>query len=302
MAFSHQTVLLEEAVRLLQPEVGKWIVDATLGGGGHSEALLEAGAQVIGIDRDPIALAAATARLSRFGQAFRPVQGRFGEVERLLAGQEVDGLLADLGVSSPQLDEPARGFSFQKDGPLDMRMGSEGPTAAEWISETDERSLAQALFDYGEESFGRAIARELKKARPGTTFEAVEAVKRAVPRKAWPKNIHVATKTFQALRIAVNDELGELESLLASIPRVLRPGGVAAIISFHSLEDRRVKESFRERVGRCTCPPGLPVCACGAKGTFELLTRKAVMAGEVEIEANPRARSARLRAVRRLAG
>ncbi len=303
-AFAHQTVLLDEAVALLRPAPGRVIVDGTLGGGGHSERLLEKGATVWGIDRDPRALEAATARLApRFGDRFRTLKGNFGDVESLLAEAqvgEVDGLLLDLGVSSPQLDVAERGFSFQKEGPLDMRMGEEGLTAAELVESADERELIRILREYGEESFAPRIARALKAALPKTTGEAVEAVKGAVPRKAWPQKIHVATKTFQALRMAVNEELESLDRALTALPRILRVGGIAAVIAFHSLEDRKVKETFRSFEGRCTCPPGLPVCGCGATGSFEPRTRKALTASEAELAQNPRARSAKLRAVERV--
>jgi 16S rRNA (cytosine1402-N4)-methyltransferase len=232
------------------------------------------------------------------------VEGRAGELEALLGPMgllPVDGVLLDLGVSSPQLDTPARGFSFQADGPLDMRMAASGESAAELIARLTEAELAQVLRELGEEPFSRPIARALKQDRPATTLAAVESVKRAVPRKAWPSKVHVATRTFQALRIAVNDELGELDRVLGSLPRVLRVGGRAAVIAFHSLEDRAVKQAFRTLEGRCTCPPGLPVCACGAQGTFRVLTRRAVQASDAEVERNPRARSARLRAVERVA-
>jgi len=301
--FLHATVLRDEVVSLLNPAAGRRLVDATLGGGGHAEALLERGSEVIGVDRDPAAVAAAQARLgSRPG--FRAVQGRASELEALLGPMgllPVDGVLLDLGVSSPQLDTPGRGFSFQSDGPLDMRMGAEGETAAELISRLDASELAEVLQSLGEEPFARPIARSLKAALPTTTLAAAEAVKQAVPRKAWPKRIHVATRTFQALRMAVNDELGELDSVLAALPRLLRTHGRAAVISFHSLEDRRVKEAFRTLEGRCTCPPGLPVCACGAQGSFRVLTRRAVQASEAEQARNPRSRSARLRAVEKVA-
>jgi 16S rRNA (cytosine1402-N4)-methyltransferase len=300
VAFSHQTVLLQEAVDILQPGAGKLIIDGTLGGGGHTEALLARGATVLGVDRDPRALAAARARVGD-NPRLSTRQGNFGELPELCADVlPVDGVLVDLGVSSPQLDEAERGFSFLKDGPLDMRMGAEGRTAAELIAEEDEATLARFLREYGEEPFAKAIARELKRARPTRTLEAAEAVKRAVPRKAWPSRIHVATRTFQALRMAVNQELEALESLLGALPRLLKVGGRAAVISFHSLEDRRVKESFRRLVGACRCPPGLPVCACGGQGDFALLTRKAVAPSEEEIAANPRARSAHLRAVEKI--
>lgn len=303
MAFSHQTVLLREAVEILKPGAGKLIVDGTLGGGGHSEALLEAGATVIGVDRDPRARAAATSRLARFQDRFRALEGRFGDLEPLLTREgvlPVDGVLLDLGVSSPQLDEAERGFSFMREGPLDMRMGDEGPTAAERIATAEVSELKQVLQQYGEEPFAGPIARSLKAALPQTTLAAVEAVKQAVPRKAWPQKIHVATRTFQALRIWVNDELGEVERFLEAMPRLLKPGGIAAVITFHSLEDRQVKDAFRALEGRCVCPPGMPVCTCGAQGTFAPLTRKALSPSDEEIEQNVRARSAHLRAVEKL--
>ena len=303
MSFVHETVLRDEVVQLLKPVPGKRLVDATLGGGGHAEALLAAGAEVIGVDRDPAAIAAAKARLAG-SERFRAVEGRAGTLEALLGPMgllPVDGVLLDLGVSSPQLDVPARGFSFQSDGPLDMRMSPSGETAAELIARLSESELAQMLRDLGEEPFAKPIARALKQDRPTTTLAAVESVKRAVPRRAWPSKVHVATRTFQALRIAVNDELGELDRVLSALPRVLRIGGRAAVIAFHSLEDRAVKQAFRGLEGRCTCPPGLPVCACGAQGTFKVLTRRAVQASDAEVERNPRARSARLRAVERVA-
>lgn len=302
-------MLLKEAVALLKPGKDRVIVDGTLGGGGHSEALLEAGATVVGIDRDPSALAAATGRLGRFGERFRAVRGSFGEVRALVPGP-VDGLLLDLGVSSPQLDTPQRGFSFQADGPLDMRMACEGETAAELIARLDERALADLIYALGEERFSRQIAQKLKARAPNTTFQAVEAVKAAVPRRAWPKELHVATRTFQALRLAVNAELEQLELALAAVPTLLRVGGVAAVISFHSLEDRLVKQAFkalcgereqgdaqleaiRQHAGRQGAAPAAP--------GFVPLTRKAVVASEADLAANPRARSARLRAVERAA-
>ncbi len=301
MAFVHQTVLRDEAVSLLGAGAGKVIVDGTLGGGGHAEALLAAGATVFGVDRDPNALRAAAARLAPFGDRFHGVQGNFSEIPTLLAAHlPVDGLMLDLGVSSPQLDEPSRGFSFQTDGPLDMRMGDRGETAAELIESLDERELAGVLTRFGEEPFARPIARHLKAALPKTTFEAVEAVKRAVPRKAWPSRINVATRTFQALRMAVNQELESLDALLDALPALLKVHGRAAIIAFHSLEDRAVKTAFRALEGRCTCPPRLPVCVCGAQGAFTNLTRKPVTAGEDELAKNPRARSAHLRAVEKV--
>lgn len=277
------------------------IVDGTLGGGGHSEALLEAGASVLGIDRDPRALAAATERLARFGDRFRAVQGEFGAVQHLVDAP-VDGFLLDLGVSSPQFDEPARGFSFQNDGPLDMRMGDEGLTAAELISSLEEEELATVIFEYGEERFSRQIARALQFAKPQTTKEAVKAIEAAVPRRAWPDKIHVATRTFQALRIKVNEELGQLDDALLAIPSVLKPGGVAAIISFHSLEDRKVKQSFKALCGDVPddLPRGLPMIPVEVAAEFTALTKKPIVASDEETNRNPRARSAKLRAIKKV--
>ncbi len=301
MAFTHQTVLLGEVVRLFSPGADRVIVDGTLGGGGHSEALLEAGFRVVGIDRDPNALAAASARLARFGDKFRAVKGEFAGVRTLVPGP-VDGLVLDLGVSSPQLDTPERGFSFQTDGPLDMRMGDTGETAAELIARMPEGQLADLIYLYGEERASRSIARTLKARLPKTTFEAVEAVKSGVPRKAWPKELHVATRTFQALRIAVNGELDQLEAALAAIPALLAPSGVAAIISFHSLEDRLVKQSFKRLCGEIDdLPPGFPI-ANAHTAQFETLSKRPIVASDDEVAQNPRARSAKLRAVRKLSG
>jgi 16S rRNA (cytosine1402-N4)-methyltransferase len=303
--FRHATVLAREVAGLLEPKEGAVLLDGTLGGGGHSEALLESGATVIGLDRDPSALAAATARLVRFGERFGAELARFSEAASVLARRGldgVDGAVLDLGVSSPQLDDPSRGFSFQKDGPLDMRMGSSDETAASLIARLDADELAALLKEYGEEPFARRVARAVKAAHPAPTKtgELAQLVASAIPRAAWPKHIHPATRTFQALRIAVNEELHELDQFLADLPRVLRPGGRAAIISFHSLEDRRVKQAFRALEGRCTCPPHMPVCGCGAGGNFKLLTKKALVASDEESALNPRARSARLRGIQRL--
>jgi 16S rRNA (cytosine1402-N4)-methyltransferase len=305
--FVHEPVLSSEVVEILGPAPGKLLVDCTLGGGGHASLFLERGARVIGLDKDPRALAAANARLARFGEAFRAVRADFRDARNVLDALgigEVDGALADLGVSSPQLDDPERGFSFSRAGPLDMRMGSEGEGLADLLRRVDERELARILREYGEEPFARPVARAVKRALdqggPLDTARLAEVVSRAIPRKAWPKKIHPATRTFQALRIAVNDELGALAAWLDGLPRLLAAGGRAAVISFHSLEDRRVKEKFRALTQACTCPPDLPVCACGAKATFARVTRKAVVASEAEVARNPRARSAKLRAVEKL--
>jgi 16S rRNA (cytosine1402-N4)-methyltransferase len=305
--FVHESVLATEVVEALRPEPGKLLLDGTLGGGGHSLLLLERGARVIGVDKDPRALAAARARLARFGEAFRAVRADFRDAKAVLESlglAAVDGALVDLGVSSPQLDEAGRGFSFSRSGPLDMRMGEEGEPLADLLRRIDERELARILREYGEEPFARPIARAVKRAvdegAPLDTARLAELVAGAIPRKAWPRKIHPATRTFQALRIAVNDELGALAQWLEALPAILAPGGRAAAISFHSLEDRMVKERFRALTQACTCPPDLPVCACGAKASFTPVTRKPIVAGEDKVAANPRARSAKLRVVEKL--
>ncbi|MFN0063201.1 MAG: 16S rRNA (cytosine(1402)-N(4))-methyltransferase RsmH [Myxococcaceae bacterium] len=300
LAFTHTSVLLDEVVALLAPAPGKHMIDGTLGGGGHAEALLRKGASVLGVDRDPNALHAAAERLGSF-PGFVARQGNFSELDQIAADRlPVEGIVLDLGVSSPQLDEPERGFSFRTEGPLDMRMGKEGETAMALIERSDEASLAKLIFELGEESFARPIARALKRTAPKTTLEAASAVASAVPRARWPTRVHVATKTFQALRMAVNDELGSLQRFLETLPSLLAHHGVAAVIAFHSLEDRAVKHAFRRMEGQCACPPGFPECRCEAKGAFEVKTRKAITASPAEVAANPRARSARLRAVEKV--
>ena len=307
--FEHEPVLSEPVASLLRPAPGRLLLDGTLGGGGHSERLLLAGARVIGLDRDPRAVAAASARLARFGEAFRALRADFRDARAVLDSlgvEGVDGALLDLGVSSPQLDDPGRGFSFQRAGPLDMRMSGEGETLGELLERLDERELCRLLREYGEEPFARPIARAVKRAveREGAagldTRRLAEIVAGAIPRRAWPRRIHPATRTFQALRIGVNDELSALAAWLTSLPAILNPGGRAAAISFHSLEDRMVKQAFQRLTRACTCPPDLPACACGARATFAAVTRKAVMPSEAEAARNPRARSARLRAVEKV--
>jgi 16S rRNA (cytosine1402-N4)-methyltransferase len=305
--FRHESVLAREVVALLRPAPGRLVLDGTLGGGGHAELLLAEGARVIGVDKDPRAVAAASARLARYGEAFRAVRADFRDARNVLAAlgiAGVDGALVDLGVSSPQLDDASRGFSFREPGPLDMRMGGEGETVAELLARVDERELARILREYGEEPFARPVARALKRAVADgealDTARLAELVAAAIPRKAWPRRIHPATRTFQALRIAVNDELGALAAWLDGIPSLINVGGRAATIAFHSLEDRMVKERFRALARACTCPPGLPVCACDARASVREITRKAVQASEEEVARNPRARSARLRVVERI--
>jgi len=305
--FVHEPVLAREVVEALRPASGKLFLDGTLGGGGHSGLLLEAGARVIALDKDPRALASAQARLARWGEAFRAVRADFRDAQATLSALGiggVDGALVDLGVSSPQFDVAERGFSFSRPGPLDMRMSGEGETLGELLRRIDQRELARILTEYGEEPFARPIARAIKAAVERDerldTHGLAEVVSHAIPRRAWPKHHHPATRTFQALRIAVNDELGALASWLDSLPSILNVGGRAAAISFHSLEDRMVKEKFQALTRACTCPPELPVCVCGAKPAFAKVTKKPIVAGDEELARNPRARSAKLRAVEKL--
>jgi 16S rRNA (cytosine1402-N4)-methyltransferase len=308
-SFEHRTVLRREAVALLAPAPGKVFLDGTLGGGGHAEALLDAGARVIGLDQDPAALQAARDRLGPRGERFVAEQANFRDARGILdrlGVPEVDGALVDLGVSSPQLDDPERGFSFRARGPLDMRMDpTRGEPLSALLSRWDEKALARILDTLGEERFARPIARAIHRAhREGKltdTAELADVVARSIPRKAWPKDLHPATRTFQALRIAVNDELGALSDFVGDLPRIVARGGRAAAISFHSLEDRIVKQGFAKLATGCICPPRLPVCACGRVAQWKVLTKKAVQSSEAERSENPRSRSARLRAVERLA-
>ncbi len=309
----HIPVLRDATLRLAAVREGALWVDCTLGFGGHAEALLEAGARVIGIDQDPQAAAAARERLGRFGERFAHVRGNFRDVRALLGGVgvgAVDGLLADLGVSSWQLDRPERGFSFQAAGPVDMRMDPDAArTAFALVRDLSAEELAHLIQRYGEEPFARPIARALRAwsegEGPHDTVTLAAAVVRALPRKvAATSRIHPATRTFQALRMAVNDELGALEALLADAPALLRVGGRILVISFHSLEDRIVKQTFAGWAGKRTAPPprrGLPPAVEPAPPAFELLTPKPVVADEAETRENPRARSAKLRAVRKIA-
>ena len=308
-AFSHRPVLLEECVEALDIKPGGIYVDGTLGGGGHSEAVCERlrGGRLIGIDRDETALAAASERLARF-ECFTPVRGNFRDVASILSGlgvEKADGMLFDLGVSSPQLDEASRGFSYMADAPLDMRMDrSSGRTAADLIAEETEDELARIFYTYGEERYSRRVAAAIVKRRSEapilTTGELVEIIKGAMPAAALREKQHPAKRVFQALRIAVNDELGALEQLLDTAPDLLAPGGRLAIISFHSLEDRLVKNAIRKRERGCTCPPDLPVCVCGFVQTLRSVGRQPITAGEAELRINPRARSAKLRVAERI--
>ncbi|MFN0141643.1 MAG: 16S rRNA (cytosine(1402)-N(4))-methyltransferase RsmH [Pyrinomonadaceae bacterium] len=306
---AHKPVLLDEVLQVLRAGDGGVFVDCTLGLGGHAEAILNSSpdAQVIGIDRDPDALELARQRLTRFGDRERFVRSNFAAISDVVAGQagEISGILADLGVSSMQLDSETRGFSFRFDAPLDMRMSAdEGQTVAELLAETDERELADIIYRYGEERYSRKIARWIVERREKgepikTTFELAELVRRAV--RTSPKDkIHPATRTFQALRIAVNGELEILERFIVDAAALLKTTGTLAVITFHSLEDRIVKHAFQRLAGRCDCPPRLPICVCGAKKTVDIVTKKPIVPGEDEMRDNPRSRSAKLRACRKI--
>lgn len=303
----HQSVLLEETVRLLEPKSGEIFVDATLGLGGHAEAVLQTSETVrlIGIDQDAEAIRLARERLAKYGGRVEIFHANFAEIKDVLARakvEKVDGILADLGVSSLQFDTAERGFSFRFDAPLDMRMnaGSDEETAAELLASRSEEEIADLIYQYGEERQSRRIARRIVWKRElgepiTTTGELAETVEKAIGRKQKDK-IHPATRTFQALRIAVNRELEILEDFIRDSVDVLETGGRLAVITFHSLEDRIVKQTLQKLAGKCFCPPRLPKCVCGAEKRIEILTRKPVTAGEAETLENPRARSAKLRA------
>lgn len=313
VGFAHASVLAAEVIEHLGHRNDGVYIDGTLGGAGHSAALLDSlpTATLIGIDRDPSALAAAGERLARFGDRARMVHGEYGDLPAILADlkiAQVDGILLDLGVSSPQLDRADRGFSFMKTGPLDMRMDpTRGLTALELIETLDQESLANVIFELGEERHSKRVARVIKEAlteeRIATTTDLATVVATAIPIAEQRKSkIHPATRTFQALRIAVNGELEQLERLLTAFPDLLTVGGRCAIISFHSLEDRLVKQRFRDLAWTSSLPRHL-ADADGERSdaVCELVTRKAVVAGDAEIATNPRARSARLRVCERTA-
>jgi len=300
---THLPVLLEEVVHFLQPERGGLFIDATLGLGGHAQAILAAGSQaeLLGIDQDSEALNRANQRLAHFQGRYHVVHANFAEIGEIAAQKGVQGILADLGASSLQFDSPDRGFSFQREGPLDMRMNREAElTAGEVINHYSEKDLANLIFNYGEEHRSRSIARAIVAARPiHNTKVLAEVVYRAVHARGYQR-IHPATRTFQALRIFVNDELGRLPRFIRSAVDLLCAGGRLAVISFHSLEDRIVKETFRSLSHECVCPPGITACQCGQEKLLKLLTKKPVVASEAEISRNPRARSAKLRVAERI--
>jgi 16S rRNA (cytosine1402-N4)-methyltransferase len=302
----------DEVIRFLAPKPGGTYLDGTLGGGGHASLIAElcvpGNGVLIGIDQDEEALRAAGERLARFGSNARLLHGNFSELGLLLeniAIDALDGFILDLGVSSHQLDSAERGFSFQQDAPLDMRMDtSTGETAADLVNSLPEQELERIIKEYGEERWARRIAAFIVKERSGTrierTLQLVDIIKGAIPKAKWEERIHPATRTFQGLRIAVNHELESIEKGLRSAIDRLRPGGRGVVISFHSLEDRIVKHIFREYATGCICPRNIPVCVCGRQPRVKILTTKPVMATEEEISANPRSRSAKLRAIEKL--
>ncbi len=322
----HLPVLPDEVLAQLDASRGGLFVDATLGLGGHSELILRASPEnrVIGFDRDAEAIELARQRLAGFGDRFEALQTDYRRIKEVLEGKGVEsaaGILADLGVSSYQLDTPERGFSFrfgrvetsessageggtETGSPLDMRMDrSQGPTAADLVNRLSERELADLIFEYGEERASRRIARRIVAARAKaaitTTAQLADLVVKAIHQKGYWR-VHPATRTFQALRIAVNRELEGLDRFVADAVDLLAPGGRLVIISFHSLEDRIIKQALRFQSGHCLCPPNQPECRCGAKQRVEVLTRKAIRPSQGEIDGNPRARSAKLRACRKL--
>ena len=288
----------------LAPRRGGWFVDATVGAGGHAEAILasEHGVHLLGIDRDPDALALARARLARFGDRAELLEADFGDLDTLLAGRPAaDGVLADLGVSSMQLDRAERGFSFRREGPLDMRMGRSGRSAADVLAEASVEELTRIFREYGEERMAAKIARGIVTERSRSPVTTTRQLARIVASaKGSGERIDPATRVFQALRIEVNQELVALSRFLAAAVRRAAPAGRIAVISYHSLEDRLVKNAFRREAGGCLCPPRAPVCVCGARTAVRVLTRRPIVPSPAERRANPRSRSARLRVAEKL--
>jgi len=300
----HLPVMLAEVLQMLAPKDGEHYVDGTFGGGGYTRAILEAAdCRVLGIDRDPDAIARGQELVRQFDGRLTLVHGEFSHLADYLEGASTNGVVLDLGVSSFQFDEPARGFSFRDSGPLDMRMSKQGESAADFVNTADEKTLAGVIYRLGEEHNSRRIARAIVAKRPvSTTAELAEIVKEAQGPAAARLAIHPATRTFQALRIHVNDELGELERGLEAAAAVLAPLGRLVVVSFHSLEDRIVKRFLTARA--TTAPLGsrhAPVARRDQPAAFQLLTHRPLMPGDTEVEGNPRARSARLRAAERLA-
>ncbi|MDX2493844.1 MAG: 16S rRNA (cytosine(1402)-N(4))-methyltransferase RsmH [Desulfuromusa sp.] len=307
--FEHLSVMPEDVLHWLQPVAGGIYLDGTLGGAGHSRLILEAAtdSRLIGLDRDPAALQEAAEILASYGDRVSLHHATFdqaGKVLQQLGIDGLDGMLLDLGVSSHQLDTPERGFSFRHDAPLDMRMNpTTGTTAADVVNQADEAELVRIFFEYGEERYSRRIVRKIVAQRQELaltkTGELAELVRQAVPGGRKPSRIHPATRVFQALRIYVNDELGQVERGVEAGISLLKPGGRLVVISFHSLEDRIVKHLFREKAQGCICPPRLPVCQCNNTPDVKILTRRGIKAGDDEVSQNIRSRSAILRAVER---
>ena len=311
MAFQHEPVLLQEVLQWMNVRRDGIYCDGTLGGGGHSEAILKASggtASLYGIDRDETAIAAALDRLRQY-PGFHAIRGNFHDGKTLLeenGAGPLDGVLLDLGVSSPQLDTAERGFSYHTDAPLDMRMDrSTGMTAADFLNTADEREIARIIREYGEEKWAARIAAilcEHRSKKPiATTFDLVEVVDAAIPKAVRRRDDgHPARRTFQAVRIAVNDELAPLEKALKDFTECLKPGGRICVITFHSLEDRIVKNCFRTLEHPCICPPKAPICTCGRKPSLKVMAGGVIAPSEAETVRNPRARSAKLRVAEKI--
>jgi len=301
--FHHISVLLNECLDGLNIRPDGIYVDGTLGGAGHSLQIVKRGGKLIGIDRDPVALKAAGERLREYKDRVTLVHSNFSQMKHVLQELDiagVDGILLDLGVSSPQLDDGERGFSYMADAPLDMRMnGGDRLTAEEVVNTWPQEELKRILYTYGEERYAPQIAAAICRRREAepikTTLQLVDVIRSAMPAVALREKQHPAKRSFQAIRIAVNDELGAVETIMKDAIGLLNPGGRLAIITFHSLEDRIVKNGMAEAAKGCTCPPSFPVCVCGKKPQVKIISRKPITASEEELENNPRARSAKLR-------
>ena len=311
MEFQHKSVLLQECIDALNIRPDGIYLDGTLGGAGHSSQIasrLTEGGRLIGVDRDRTALAAAKERLAPYADRVTLVHSNFAEIDAILDSlgiPAVDGMLFDLGVSSTQLDDASRGFSYMADAPLDMRMDKDDAlTAGEVVNTWPQGELRRILYDYGEERYApqiaAAICRAREKAPIETTLELVDIIRSAMPAQALREKQHPAKRSFQAIRIAVNDELGAVSRMMQAAVGRLNPGGRLAVITFHSLEDRIVKSEMQQAARGCTCPPEFPVCVCGKKPLVKLVTRKPIVSGPAELEENPRARSAKLRVAEKL--
>ena len=310
MEFVHRSVLLWECIDALNIKPDGIYLDGTLGGAGHSSQIVQrlTTGRLIGVDRDTVALEAAKQRLAPWMDRVTLVHSNFSEIASILDDlglDKIDGMLFDLGVSSPQLEDGSRGISYMADAPLDMRMNREdGLTAYHVVNEWPREELRRILFDYGEERYAPLIAAAIERKRAEkpieTTMELVDIIRSAMPPQALREKQHPAKRSFQAIRIAVNDELGSVDRMLAAAVDRLNPGGRLAVITFHSLEDRIVKSAMNQASKGCTCPPEFPVCVCGNKPKVKVLTRKPIVSGKEELEENPRARSAKLRVAERV--